>query len=974
MKKKTLYFDASFIIDNYKTVSRNRTGIYFASYNLLKKFAEDKRFSIFMDFYPQDYEIAMEFIKNEKLDNVKLAKNYNLCKLIEKIVVERKKARENKKRILQFLLSIKKRILLSYYHLKQVFYYDIAFTPFLPFDKTVKSKVSSILLYDAIPLIFPEYFPERFWFHDLCKKIKYFDHCFTISESTKKDFVKYIPSVNENQYTVSHLGVSDNFYHEKKKEKIREIKNKYNIPLSKKYIFSLCTLEPRKNLIKEVKSFISFIKKYNIDNLVFVLGGTQWDEFIKKLDKEVEGTEKYAKYIIKAGYIDDNDLPILYSGAEWFVYTSQYEGFGLPPLEAMKCACPVITSNNSSLPEVINDAGIMIDCESEQAHIKAFECFYFKPKFRKKMAFDGYKRAQFFTWERTSNIILDKLYDLSLKQRFYYITKIIKKLDNFLCNIRLMNTYVIKLLNGNKSKKVALFSILPPQKSGIAEYSYKTFTSDTKLYDIFSDINGKELETYAKSSNIFPLLLKRVFSYKARVFVLGNSEHHVKILKHAIKTNGEGGRILYLHESYLIDLFYWYYRQNTVLLKSKLIKNYAQHQKLIEKSKDLYADFITHKIYGIKLLIKLTGITNFIVNNDRAKEMIFEELSPELKKLVCVNVGFLPVVNLINVKKENIDSSVDFVIGSFGKPQKQKSTDIIINATKILCERGIKIKLLLAGYGVNSYLKDKKYNFIIPIDSPNEDDLYSLMKSVDLAIQLRPHPHGESSGCISQLFGMSQNIITTKGFVSKEFEKYCCIIDSEQTPESLANHILNRLHTKVNYLGQELSNTYSFCALAQKIYDIASDAKPSSTTLFNNYLKPGDVVYFNNPIYLDDFAGFSEAESSGCWTASEKAKFSMNITSDKDVSVYFETIPFLHQKHKELKMSIYVNNRLRKIVQYNLNKKNNNFMLKIKEKECQDTVQLKFKINYPMSPKELQLSNDARKLGVHFISLKLAKE
>ena len=69
-------------------------------------------------------------------------------------------------------------------------------------------------------------------------------------------------------------------------------------------------------------------------------------------------------------YIDDEDLAPLYSGAEWFVFTSQYEGFGLPPLEAMACGCPVIASNNSSLPEVVGDAGIMIDWDSDEQHIR----------------------------------------------------------------------------------------------------------------------------------------------------------------------------------------------------------------------------------------------------------------------------------------------------------------------------------------------------------------------------------------------------------------------------------------------------------------------------------------------------------------------------------------------------------------------------------------------------------------------------
>ena len=85
-------------------------------------------------------------------------------------------------------------------------------------------------------------------------------------------------------------------------------------------------------------------------------------------------------------YTDDEDMEVLYSNAEWFVYTSQYEGFGMPPLETMACGTAVITSNNSSLPEVVGDAGIMIDWDSDEQHIKAYEKYYFDLDFRNTMA------------------------------------------------------------------------------------------------------------------------------------------------------------------------------------------------------------------------------------------------------------------------------------------------------------------------------------------------------------------------------------------------------------------------------------------------------------------------------------------------------------------------------------------------------------------------------------------------------------
>ena len=145
------------------------------------------------------------------------------------------------------------------------------------------------------------------------------------------------------------------------------------------------------------------VLKNNIQDLVWVMGGGQYKSFSEQIKSESINSNLYDRCVLYAGYIDDNDLPILYSNAEWFVFTSQYEGFGLPPLEAMQCGCPVITSNNSSLPEVVGDAGILIDWNSEEQHIEAYEKYYFNEKLRKENSQNGLERAKTFSWTKTVN-------------------------------------------------------------------------------------------------------------------------------------------------------------------------------------------------------------------------------------------------------------------------------------------------------------------------------------------------------------------------------------------------------------------------------------------------------------------------------------------------------------------------------------------------------------------------------------------
>ena len=195
------------------------------------------------------------------------------------------------------------------------------------------------------------------------------------------------------------LKINKRFNVVKNENKKKKIKSKYRIPENKNYVFSLCTIEPRKNLIRAVRSFLTFVKKNKIEDLIWVMGGAVWVSFAKELARQ--GVNWNKNQILHVGYVDDEDLPVLYSNAEWFVYTSQYEGFGLPPLEAMQCGCPVITSNNSSLLEVVGDAGLTIDWNSDEQHVAAYEKYYFNEELRKDFGRRAKERAETFSWEKT---------------------------------------------------------------------------------------------------------------------------------------------------------------------------------------------------------------------------------------------------------------------------------------------------------------------------------------------------------------------------------------------------------------------------------------------------------------------------------------------------------------------------------------------------------------------------------------------
>ena len=413
LKKLKLIYDASIVV-NTTNANWARSGVYFSALNLLKEFAKrddielvlycktddkNKAKKFLKDLLKKDFACIFEFVPSKLIIALKRAIE-KLPPLISKPFYKandlRKKLKNKnpqKKPNTQNPNEYNACYLSAAYDLPARFKHD-------------ESIIKYAIAYDVMPLIFPQYYKDSVdgWL----QTFKIFNNYFSISQHTKKDYLKHLEHLKEQNITTALLACDESFK-PANNEQINLAKQKYKIPENKKYIFSLCTLEPRKNLIRTLKTFIEFIKKNNIDDLVFVLGGGHWEIFIKDLEKSIDDLGAYKDKILKIGYVDDKDLAPLYSGALFFVYTSQYEGFGLPPLEAMSCGSAVITSDNSSLPEVVGDAGIMIAYDSDEAHIKAYEKYYFDKNFRKENAKKGLERSGLFSWQKCADIMVNKM-------------------------------------------------------------------------------------------------------------------------------------------------------------------------------------------------------------------------------------------------------------------------------------------------------------------------------------------------------------------------------------------------------------------------------------------------------------------------------------------------------------------------------------------------------------------------------------
>jgi glycosyltransferase involved in cell wall biosynthesis len=176
------------------------------------------------------------------------------------------------------------------------------------------------------------------------------------------------------------------------------VKDKYNLPNS--YIFYLGNLEPRKN----VETLIMAFSELEDESINLVIAGSQAWKY-KKIYKLWQNSpaKKRIKFL---GYVDAEDKPALYSLAEIFVYPSIYEGFGLPPLEAMACKTPVITSFNSSLVEAVGKAGLLVDPNNYNDLAKTIESLLVDKNLQNAFIEKGLDQSQKFRWENTAKQVL----------------------------------------------------------------------------------------------------------------------------------------------------------------------------------------------------------------------------------------------------------------------------------------------------------------------------------------------------------------------------------------------------------------------------------------------------------------------------------------------------------------------------------------------------------------------------------------
>jgi glycosyltransferase involved in cell wall biosynthesis len=258
---------------------------------------------------------------------------------------------------------------------------------------------SVVTIHDCIHLMFPQYLPSRLalrYAHmSISMAARRATRILTVSESSKRDILRFVDAPPE-KIDVIHNAIDERFAIEPLEEDVVRVRERFQ--LQDEFVLYAGNVKPHKNLERLIDAF-HLVRQRGLDHIKLVMIGDEISRYAV-LRRAVHRHQLH-KYVRFLGYVPENTLAVMYRLAGVFVFPSLYEGFGLPPLEAMASGTPVVTSNVSSLPEVAGDAALLVDPYDPAAIADGIYDVLVNENTRRTLRQRGLQRAKQFSWEQS---------------------------------------------------------------------------------------------------------------------------------------------------------------------------------------------------------------------------------------------------------------------------------------------------------------------------------------------------------------------------------------------------------------------------------------------------------------------------------------------------------------------------------------------------------------------------------------------
>lgn len=607
------------------------------------------------------------------------------------------------------------------------------------------SYAQAAILYDLIPFVFKENYLEqdlnyKQWYLERLNNLHKYDILLSISEATRQDAIKIL-GINPDK-VINISGAAGSQFHrlDLTYDEKRSFLGHYGI--HRPFILYIGEGDFRKNRDGALRAYAQ-LPRHIIESHQFV---TSHSGDKTTLYNNLLSLGFVKDDVVVLGHLADEDLVKLYNLCKLFFFPSLYEGFGLPILEAMACGAPVITSNNSSLPEVVGRQDVLFDASNPQAMVEALHRALTNPAFLKDLADYGPKQADQFSWSDTAQRAWDAIEAVQeTKKQFNHVMKLSSS------------------MNAQPRMRIAYISPLPPQKSGIADYSAELLPHLVKHFDIdlFVQTDAKISDPFLHDNfRIFTWdkLLERRDDYATVVYQMGNSPFHT----HMIELLREMPGVVVLHDFFLNNLAY---AEEYILGKRGVFLRSINSSHGLRGMIDLVkfgVDFARLKWPVNWTTIKYAQ--ELVVHSGYQNELIRQFYNPGWQpKPTIINplrgtVPPIPLSTQKNIKREfGLDPDV-FLFCSFGFLDPTKLNHLTLEAFAAM-QANINKKVALVFVGELSHeeyskeLLELTENLGLKMHVKitgfvSRDDYDKYLSSADAAIQLRTNSRGETSAAV----------------------------------------------------------------------------------------------------------------------------------------------------------------------------------------------------------------------------------
>ena len=645
-----------------------------------------------------------------------------------------------------------------------IFHIHSPFELTIPLHDAYQGVKTVFTVYDMIPLRFEQrYLREpllREVYMAVCKLLQRADHMVAISNSARADLVEYL-GVDAQRITVVYPGPSDFYRRNARSEIVEHLRRKFQLRDG----FVLCTsgYDYRKNLPGILKSYSQLAPSLRRQfPLVIVCHLTPEAE--SDLREQADGLG-IGHQVVLTNYVSDGELIALYHMATVQFYPSIYEGFGMPVLDAMLLGLPVITSNVSALPEVAGDAGLLVDPFDVNQMSDILTQVLESPARREQMRIKGLEQAEKFSWRAAAEAI---------RQVYLRLTKPIH------------STVMVSVQPSKKLRHLALVSPLPPQRSGIADFSASllkwlrehisvtAFVAPDALHEVRKYVEGAiesitQLPAMVTSGNV-----------DAVFYQIGNSAFHHFQFPYLMQVPG----IVELHDGVLQGFLYSLFLAKGDLEGYRREMSYAHDSVGRSHADDLMRNRIALELYQMTANRRIVdNAVGVIIHNLWAANAVLAHNTNIPLQLMMLPVSRQESAARLDASRSRHTLGIapdQIVIATFGRLVGAKRLDVMVNAFARLAQEVGNIHLYMVGaletdsvipQLVQKLGVEKAVHITGYVD---EARFVEYMAATDVAINLR-YPHaGETSATLVRLLNAGVPVIVSDVGPFADFPDACC--------------------------------------------------------------------------------------------------------------------------------------------------------------------------------------------------------